>query len=74
MAKRKKKILVKEESALRDSEKWKIMEWMWDNLGRCPDIDYVTDVAAVEGTMSFLTTSGDEYTLKITKGNWREIT
>lgn len=69
----KRKTLVKEESALRESEKWKIMQWMWDNLGKCPDIDHVTDVAAVEGTMSFLTPGGNEYTLTIKKGNWREI-
>lgn len=49
------------------------MQWLWDNLGKCPTIDYVNDVAAVEGTMTFLTAKGDEYTLKITKGNWREL-
>lgn len=64
----------KEESALKESEKWRIMEWMWDNFPNCPDIEYVNDVGAAEGTMSFISSEGDEYTLKITKGNWREIT
>ena len=59
---------------LANSEKWKIMEWMWDNLGRCPNIESITDVAAVEGTMCFVSSEGTEYTLTLKKGNWREIT
>jgi hypothetical protein len=47
---------------------------MWDNFPNCPDIEYVNDVGAAEDTMSFISSEGDEYTLKITKGNWREIT
>lgn len=62
-----------EESALANSGKWKILRWLWDNIEHCPDVDSVSDLGAVEGTMTFLSANGEEYTLTITKGNWREL-
>ena len=62
-----------ESSALQNSEKWQIMEWLWDALPNCPIIDNVVDVGAAEGTMTVATTSGEEYTITMEKGNWREI-
>ena len=49
------------------------MEWLWDALPNCPIIDNVVDVGAAEGTMTVATTSGEEYTITMEKGNWREI-
>ena len=69
----KRKTRYNEESALGNSEKWKILQWMWDNLERCPSIDAVTDVAAAEGTLSIVSADGEEYTLARKKGNWKEL-
>jgi hypothetical protein len=69
----KRKSMYNEESALANSEKWKILKWLWDNVENCPSIDSVTDVGAAEGTMTFVSANGEEYTLAITKGNWREL-
>ena len=60
-------------SALKESEQWKVISWLWDNLERCPDVDYVVDVGAAEGTITFMSSTGDEYTLKLQQGNWREL-
>lgn len=62
-----------EGSALQESEKWQIMEWLWDKLPDCPSVDNVVDVAAAEGTMTITTKNGNEYTITMKKGNWREI-
>jgi len=60
-------------SSLKSSEKWKIMDWMWEEFPKCPDIDNVVDVDAVEGTMTLTSSSGNEYTITMKRGNWREI-
>ena len=62
-----------EGSALKESEKWQIMEWLWDMFPNCPMVDNVVDVDATEGTMTITTINGNEYTITMKKGNWREI-
>ena len=69
----KKKTLANEGSALAESEKWKIMEWLWDKISNCPCVDAITDVDAPAGTITLTSMGGEEYTLKITKGNWRQV-
>ena len=39
------------------------MEWMWGKLPTCPLVDNVTDVDAIAGTMTMITTKGTEFTL-----------
>lgn len=62
-----------EESALKESGKWQIMEWLWDVLPECPVVENVSDVDALGGTMTVTTTDGEEYTMTFNKGNWREL-
>lgn len=69
----KRKSRYNEGSALAASEKWKILNWLWNNMERCPNVDTISDLGAAEGTMTFVSANGEEYTLKITKGNWRQI-
>ena len=69
----KRKSAYNEESALAKSEKWKILQWMIDNLEDCQTIDSITDIGAAEGTLTFVSANGEEYTLAIKKGDWRQL-
>ena len=60
-------------SALAQSEKWKILNWLVDNLDKCPNVDWVGDIAAVEGRLGFTSAEGELYTLTLKKENWEEI-
>ena len=57
----------------RNSEHWKMFEWVWDKLCVCPYIDNVSDVDFVTGNMGIVSKDGDEYTITLKKKKWREL-
>lgn len=60
-------------SALESKVQWKVIKWLIDQLSKCQDVDSITDIDAARGTMSFITPEGDEYTMIIKNGSWRDI-
>jgi hypothetical protein len=57
----------------RNSEHWKMFEWVWDKLCMCPFIDSVSDVDFVSGNLGIVSKDGDEYTVTLKKKKWREL-
>lgn len=57
----------------RNTEHWKMFEWVWDKLCMCPYIDNVSDVDFRSGDMGIISKDGDEYTITLKKKKWREL-